>query len=519
MATLYCNGIILTQDSKQPIASSFLVDYGKITAVGKDQDFNLSGITKVDLNRQVVLPGFNDAHIHLWKVGQLDSFILDLRGIGSIELIQNKVKEAAKKSPEGAWIIGRGFNESVLSEKRLPIAFDLDQAAPNHPVYLLRTCAHIAVVNSAAMRTCGLSMTTTCPDGGRFGQQDGALNGQLFENALGLITRHLPRTNVVDYQAMIRNGAQKMLSHGITSITDPAVHPELMDAYNLTAGPELGLRLNLMPMMMPDGGDKTYPLPDIYFDEWKRITTAKLFADGGLSGATAALSRNYKNTSDKGILRISRERFFELATVAREKGYRMGIHAIGDRAIQQVLDVYEHTNKLFGPIRNRIEHFGLPTDVDLKRTAELEVVAVPQTIFLDELGENFLTALDEDYLNRCYPIRTLIKNNIRFALSTDAPVVKNFNPWKNISVAMTRKTAGGHCISPEESITIEQAIYAYTMGGAYAEGTEDVKGSITAGKFADFIVVDRDPRKVTAEEMPEIQITQTFVNGTEVITS
>lgn len=519
MATLFYNGIILTQDSEQPTASSFLVDHGKITAVGKDQDFNLTGVTKVDLNHQVVLPGFNDAHIHLWKVGQLDSFILDLRGISSIEFIQNKLREAVTKAPAGAWIIGRGFNESVLAEKRLPVAFDLDQVTPNNPVYLLRTCAHIAVVNSAAIRTCGLSLTTACPEGGRIGQQDGALNGQLFENALGLVTRSLPRTTVEDYQTMIRSGAQKMLAHGITSITDPAVHPELMAAYDLTAGPELGLRLNLMPMMMPDGGDKTYPLPDIYSDDWKRITTAKLFADGGLSGATAALSRNYKNTTDKGILRISRERFLELATLAREKGYRMGIHAIGDRAIQQVLDVYEQTNTFFGPIRNRIEHFGLPTDEDLKRTAELEVVTVPQTIFIDELGENFLTALDADYLKRCYPIRTLIEKNIRFALSTDAPVVKNFNPWKNISVAMTRKTALGNTISPEESITVEQAIYAYTMGGAYAEGTEHVKGSITAGKFADFIVVDRDPRQVTAEDMPEIRITQTFVNGTEVITN
>lgn len=516
MATVFFNGTVITQDRRNPVVSAFSVENGRITATGKDHDFNLSGATRVDLLGKTVLPGFNDAHIHLWKVGQLAAYILDLRGIGSIAAIIERVKEASRTVEPGCWIIGRGFNEVVLSDKRMPLANDLDQATTRHPVYLLRTCAHIASVNTAALNACGITPGTSSPEGGSVGITDGAPNGQFYETALGLITSHIPPASVEDLGGMIRIGARQMLASGITSITDPAVHPELGRAYELACGETLGLRVNLMPMLLPDGGEIAYPLPAVHTDPWRRQTTVKLFADGGLSGGTAALSRNYRHRDDRGILRIGADRFLSLGREIRNRGFAIGTHAIGDRAIGQVLGSYKTLEQEFGWVRNRIEHFGLPTDAALAEAARQGIIAVPQPVFLDELGDNFLDSLDDDFLKRCYPIKTLARYGIRYALSTDAPVVKNFDPWNNIRAAVTRKARSGKVISPEEAITVAEALESYTMGGAWAEGTEAIKGSIEPGKYADFIVLDRNPLETPVEELTAITTEFVFVNGQQV---
>ena len=516
MATVFFNGTVLTQDRRNPVVSAFSVENGLITATGKDSDFSPGGATRVDLQGRTVLPGFNDAHIHLWKVGQLAAYILDLRGIGSIDAIIERVKEASRTVEPGRWIIGRGFNEAVLADKRLPVAADLDRATTSHPVYLLRTCAHIACVNTAAMNLCGITRGTVSPEGGSVGMADGAPNGQFYETALGLITTHIPPASVEDLADMIRIGARQMLAHGITSITDPAVHPELGRAYELACGETLGLRVNLMPMLLPDGGEIAYPLPEAHADPWRRQTTVKLFADGGLSGGTAALSRNYRNRDDRGILRIGADRFVSLGREIRKRGFAIGTHAIGDRAIAEVLGSYKALEQEFGPVRNRIEHFGLPTDASLEEAARQGIVAVPQPVFLDELGDNFLASLDDEFLKRCYPIRTLARCGIRYALSTDAPVVKNFDPWNNVRAAVTRRTNSGKVISSEEAITVAEALESYTMGGAWAEGTESVKGSIEPGKYADFIVLDRNPLETPVEELTSITTESVFVNGQQV---
>lgn len=517
MGTVYFNGHVLTQDRNNPVVSAFSVENGIITGTGNDHDFNLPGASRIDLQGKTVLPGFNDAHIHLWKVGQLEAYILDLRGIGSIAAIIERVREAASRMEPGRWIIGRGFNEAVLADKRMPVAGDLDAATQHHPVYLIRTCAHIACINTVALNVCGITADTKSPEGGSVGISDGKPNGQFFETALGLVTTHIPPTAVEDLRGMIRIAARKMLESGITSITDPAVHPELGQAYEGVCGETLGLRVNLMPMFLPDGGETTYPLPVLHTDPWRRQTTVKFFADGGLSGATAALSRNYRNRDDSGILRIGAERFLSLAREVRSRGFSIGTHAIGDRAIDLVLGAYAALEKEFGPVRNRIEHFGLPTDEALREAARQGIIAVPQPVFLDELGDNFIASLDDRYLKRCYPIKTLDTYGIRYALSTDAPVVKNFNPWNNIRTAVTRKTNSGKTISGDEHISVAAAIESYTMGGAFAEGTEHLKGSIQPGKYADFIITDRDPLSTLVEALTEIKTDTVVVNGKTII--
>ena len=517
MTIIYHNGIVLTQNRSQPRATAFGVKDGVIIGVGKKEDFNITGAIYYDLNGKTVLPGFNDAHIHLWKVGQLAAFILDLRGIKSIRAIQEAIKKAAAQVPAGRWIIGRGFNEAVLEEKRMPIANDLDIASPEHPVYLIRTCAHIASVNSKALEVCMVDEKTVSPSGGVIGKTNNKPNGLFFETALSLITKYIPAVSAEDYSEMIRIGAQKLSKAGVTSITDPAVHPELASAYKNFSDGTLPVRLNLMPVMLPDGGDIPFPLPEKYSGLWQKMDTVKFFSDGGLSGATAALSRNYKNRSDSGILRVEKEKFLELTRAARIKGFAIGTHAIGDRAIGQVLEVYQSLQNEFGRCRNRIEHFGLPTDEQLELAAKTNTVAVPQAIFLNELGDNFINTLDDQYLRRCYPLKTLIRNNIPFALSTDAPVVKNFNPWSGIQSAVLRKSSSGTIISPDEKLTVAEALEAYTLGGAFAEGSEAIKGSIQTKKLADFILLNKNPLELIPDELESIITDAVFIDGKEII--
>ncbi len=518
MKSIFYNGTILTQNKNQPLASAMLIDGDRIIAVGNDADIfkqKTSGTKSIDLKGSTILPGFNDAHIHVWKVGQLESFIIDLRGIKSIEALQKKVKALADKLPAGTWITGRGFNEQVLEDKRMPVKEDLDAINTQHPIYLIRTCAHIAAVNTLALQKANINSSAVAPSGGVIGKtESGELTGIFYETALGLITKHIPPPSHSDYQQMIKTGADRMLSYGITSATDPAVHPELLEAYlDLDKMGKTSIRFNLMPILLPDGGAEPYPVPEKFKSDKIKIDTVKFFSDGGLSGKTASLKRPYKNSTDKGVLRLKYDQFLSLARDAQQKGFRVGTHAIGDVAIDLVLEVYKALYLEFGNTRNRIEHFGLPSDENINDVATYGFVPIPQAIFIDELGENFINSLDNEYLNRCYPIRTLLELNIPVAFSTDAPVVKNINPWSCIKAAITRKTNAGNVISPEESITVQEAIYAYTMGSAFADGQERIKGSIEPNKLADFIIVNKNPIEVPTEEIDSILVEATYIGG------
>jgi predicted amidohydrolase YtcJ len=512
---LYTNAHILTQNPQHSIASAMLVKDGKILSVGKEDQFQLADAKKIDVKGKTILPGFNDAHIHLWKVGQLGSYILDLRGIKSIHSLQELLKQRAASLPVGTWIVGRGFNEQVLEEKRMPNVNDLDAVGSAHPIYLIRTCAHIAAVNSVALQKANLTAASTAPCGGVIGKDDhGKLTGILYETALGLITKHIPEPTQEQYMHMIELGMQKVLSVGITSITDPAAHPDLLNAYQHFCNQNSDtIRMNVFPILLPDGGSKSYPLPPLFHSDHLNIDTVKFFSDGGLSGQTAAISRPYKGSSNRGVLRLEQSQFYELAHQAQEKGFRIATHAIGDVAIGLVIATYKKLKEKFGDQRNRIEHVGLPTNQHVNDMATHQFVAVPQPVFLYELGENFRAAVDDDFLSFCYPIKSLLDKNIPVALSTDAPVVSNLNPFSNIKNSILRKTSAGNTIAPQESITLAQALHAYTVGSAFAEKKEQLKGKIAEGQFADFIILDKNPFTVEAEDLDSIKVMETYVNG------
>jgi hypothetical protein len=511
------NGTLLTQDRRRPRAEALAVDSGRIVAVGSRTEIEpLAGpsTTRIDLEGGALLPGFNDSHVHVWKVGQLLEGILDLRSIGSLAELELSVRKRDSELSEGSWLLGRGYNEARMAEGRQPTRLELDRAAPNRPAALTRTCGHMLVANSRALELAGIDRNTADPPGGAVARDErGEPTGLLMETAMGLLRGVMPEPSPEEYRDMVvaANGSQ--LRKGITSATEAGATPRLLDAYReLDRALNLRLRVNVMAMRLSEQDGRPYPLPEKFGSDVLRIDSVKLFADGGLSGATAALRETYRHEPTRGLLRLSKEEILSYGRDAQEAGLRVCTHAIGDRAIDEVLDAYERLAEMGGR-GHRLEHFGLPDAEQIERAARVGAMAAPQAVFLHALGANFQRYLSRDYLSRTYPIRSMLDRGLVVALGSDAPVVPDDSPLLGIQAAVTRRTREGESIAPNEAIRVEDALYAYTMGGALLSGDGENRGSLAAGKWADFVLLQRNPESVPSEEIAAIRVVKTFVSG------
>lgn len=494
---------------------SIAVEDNTIVAVGKYADLlplARAETVLIDANGKTLIPGFNDTHIHIWKVGNLKSYMLDVRGAASLDDMLQMLAQYARQYPDAAWITARGFNEAAWKNGRLPTRHDIDRVISNRPVYVIRTCAHIAVCNSYALRQCGIHAKTPIATGGEMQlDSNGQPNGIFAETALGLIVKHLPAYTKPQLKTMVLAARQEMYSLGITAATDPAVDPVLLEAYHeMNGDKQLGFRLNAMPIVLPDGSSRPYPIPSIFSTAFMDVNTVKFFSDGGLSGKTAALKGQYKNSQGQGMLRLHKKQYTQLATEAMQQGFSIATHAIGDAAIELVVDVYKQLHASFPHTSNRIEHLGLPEKKHLQDMATHNIATSMQAIFLHELGKNFEQYLDEAYLNNCYPIQSVLAHGIVMALSSDAPVVKNFNPLQGIATAMNRLTNDGQPIAANEAIDAFAALKAYTYSAAKLCKRSDI-GALQPGMLADFILLDSNP--LAAENIAAVQVLQTYVDG------
>jgi predicted amidohydrolase YtcJ len=498
------------------------VEGKRILAIGRGEELRglvPSQASIYDAGGKTLMPGFNDTHIHLWKVGNLRTYMLDLRDSRSLEEMLDSISDYTLKHPELEWITARGFNEAGWKEATLPEAKDLDRVAANKPVYVIRTCAHIGIANSKAMQLAGIDRNTSVPAGGEMRISDtGKPNGIFTETALGLITNNIPPYTRAQLEVMAQAATDELFQNGITSATDPAADPLLLQTYyGMHRSARLRIRLHAMPILLPDGGGRPFPLPELFHGENFNVNTVKFFSDGGLSGKTAALKRPYKGSGEKGMLRLDRDIYLNLCTKAMEQGLGVATHAIGDAAIEMVTAAYCALEaKLPGMIK-RIEHLGLPEGKHLELMARNNISTSMQSIFINELGRNFIQSLDKEYLDHCYPLRSVLKNNILLALSSDAPVVSQISPLAGIHAAVTRKTAQGEIIAGNESITVAEALKAYTFDAAVISRANQT-GSLQAGKLADFIILDQDPLTTVPEDLPHIKIEQVFVDGVKVST-
>ncbi|WP_207632936.1 amidohydrolase [Foetidibacter luteolus] len=496
---------------------ALLTEGNRIKAIGRYEELKqlaASTAEVIDAEGKTLMPGFNDTHIHIWKVGNLETYMLDVRGVASMDDMLEMLGEYNEKYPEAVWITARGFNEALWKSGKLPTAQDIDRVISHKPVYIIRTCAHIAVANTKAMQLANITASTTVPTGGVMHlDENGKPNGIFSETALGLITSHIPPYSKEQLKTMVKAARDEFYRYGITAATDPAVDPLLLQAYHeMNKAQELGFRLNALPIILPDGGEEPYSIPQLFDSDFFQVNTVKFFSDGGLSGKTAALNRHYKNSTDQGVLRLQQEQYVQLCRQAMEKGLGVATHAIGDAAIEFVIDIYKRLHADFPAQIKRIEHLGLPLEKHLQDMQAYHIATSMQTIFLHELGRNFIKYLDEDYLNHCYPVKSVLQHGILAALSSDAPVVKDFNPLMGVQSAVTRTTSDGDVIARQEAITVEQALRCYTSNAAAISATDEY-GSIEPGKLADFILLDRNPLTVSPQELSTVTVQQTFVDG------
>ena len=314
--------------------------------------------------------------------------------------------------------------------------------------------------------------------------------------------RALPAPTRAAIEEWIVAGAKHLASLGVTAACDAAVDPPTYEAYRaLESARRLPIRISLLHLLRPDLGDRLFALPPPQASDWLRCDTAKLFADGALSGGTAAVSEEYRG-GDRGILRLDSEEIEDLAGRAARAGYRVATHAIGDRAIEATLTAYERlAARGAARPRPRIEHFGLPAPAHFERARRLGVHVVTQPIFLRELATSFEGVLPEALAARLYPFRAMHDAGLPMAYSSDGPVVRDLSPLAGIAVA-----AGAR-------VPVEAAMAACTRGAAAADGAEADRGTLAPGRWADAVVLDEDPFTVPPAELGRIRVRTTLIDG------
>lgn len=513
--TLFWNGRVRTIEEERPRASAVLVRDGRIAAVGEDVEVRGEASPDarvVDLGGRCLIPGFNDAHIHVWKVGHLSTTMLDLRSANSLEVALRALRAHAARQPEGRVSLARGLDENRIREGRLPNRHDLDAIAPHRPMWVVRVCGHVGIANSRALELAGIDSTTPNPPGGSI-ERDvrGAATGILREAAMALVQDRLPAANSAEYASMIEAAHEKMLRLGITSATEPGVGPDLLAVYReLDERARLRVRMNVMGLAI--GDDESAALPATYVSPTLRIDTVKFFLDGALSGGSAALRGSYADGS-RGTLRLDEKAFHDPARAVHRSGLRIAAHAIGDRAIECALGVFECLRRDGPGMRHRVEHAGLATKDQLLRLERGRHPVVMQPIFLKDFASSYRRYLPPDFPITPYSLRSVLDAKCDLAISSDAPVVDDASPLAGISVAVSRRDKYGVVTDARQSISAAEALRAATLGGAIASGDDHDRGSIRVGKHADLVVLDGDPTERPPEAIASLRVDLTMVGG------
>jgi predicted amidohydrolase YtcJ len=431
----------------------------------------------------------------------------------SIPAIVDRLAARSQSQPPGTWVEGVGYNEAQLPEGRHLTRHDLDQASMAHPIVVTRTCGHIAAANSLALRLAGIDAATPNPPGGVIVRDaDGAPTGVLQETAMALVTHLIPAPGPDLVEAAIAAAQRHQLSLGITSATDPDVSPDQLRVYRaMDARGALRVRMNLLAGRR--SGEMRFPLPEVYLSDMLRVDGVKFFADGGMTSATAAISTPYRETGTKGVMIWEDEDLADSMWEAHSAGLRIGTHANGDVAIEQVLKIYELLEQRQPGMRHRIEHLALPTPEQLARLRAIRAMAATQTVFLPAMGATFRRYMPEHFYARAYGVRSMLDAGLTVALSTDAPVVADDNPLLGLKSAIDRRDHAGTPLGPNQAITAAEALWAYTQAGAILSGDEHNRGSITPGKWADLAVLNGDPLATPPDELLGLVVEQTYLAG------
>ena len=488
-------------------AEAMAVRGGRVLAVGPLEAVQAAapGARRVALDGRVAIPAFNEAHMHLLPYGlALAQVNLRAEEVRSLDEALRRIRAAARDAPKGAWILGRGYDHGELDIGRHPTAAELDAAAPDNPVFIVRTCGHMGVANGAAMRLAGVGHNTPDPEGGVIERRGGALTGLFQERAMRLIRDAVPPPGMPALVDAIERAGRQLAGFGFASATDMNVGMTAgmaeVEAYRAAhAAGRLRQRMWQVLAANPEGIAHTAweaGMRPMEGDDMLRWGAAKVFADGSAGGLTAAFFEPYLASAGggTGVFTFPDDTIRALLRLYHEQGWQLDIHAIGDAAIEQVLSAMEAADSAAHPFagrRHRIEHCGFVTRDQRRRMKARGILPVPQPVFMYEFGDLYIRNLGRARSEGAYPMRTWLDEGHHPSASSDCPV-STVDPFVNIFAMLTRQTSRGTVMGPEEALTVEEAIHCQTWCGAYTQFAEGRRGTLEPGMLADIAVLSRD---------------------------
>ena len=506
------DGNVITLNSKQPKAEAIAIQNGKIIAVGSNKEIRryIDKKTRmIDAKNKMVIPGFVDCHVHMTGFGQF-LHALNLRNAESIREMQQKLREYAQKNPEKNWILGGRWDQDKFTEKRYPTCWDLDAAVVDKPVFLIRVCGHLGVANSKALQLAGITKETRVNDGKiDLDEATGEPNGIIRENALELVWKAIPKPSSKELEESCISACKKAVEAGLTGVhwivgsaEEIRIIQKLYLKGKLPLRVYLGIPVDLLDELVNLG------LLTGFGNDMIKIGFVKVFSDGSLGARTAALKEPYSDKPEaRGILLYTQKKLNRLVWKAHKAGLQLGVHAIGDRAVETVIKAFENALKKHPREnhRHRIEHCSVLNPRLIKRMKRLGLIASVQPHFI---VSDFWVAdrVGKHRARWVYSFKTLMKEGLIVTSGSDCPV-EPINPLLGIWAAVARKSF------VEENLTVEEALKTYTLNAAYASFDENNKGTIEVGKFADLTVLSDDLFDVPPDKIKRVKVEMTIVNG------
>jgi predicted amidohydrolase YtcJ len=527
--TIYRNGRIYTNDPASPWAEAMLVRGEEILAAGDDDEVSAladAGAKAVDLERHFVMPGFEDAHVHIGGAGE-DWIAVRLNGVNSVAELQKRLAEGVAQHKDGEWIRGSGWDHTFWPDKKFPNRQQLDEVSAKNPVILTHISGHVAVANSLALQLAGISKATANPSGGEIERDAaGEPTGMLKEGAaMGLVDSKIPPPSREQRRRGIELALADVAQHGVTSVQDNSAWEDFLIYRAVRNDGKLTVRITeWLPFAAPLGKLEQMRRDGGTTDPWLRTGALKMVTDGALGSRTAAMLAPYSDDpSTSGIMTMEPEKLRALAIERDKAGFQLNFHAIGDRANRVALDVFEAAAKANGPRdrRDRIEHAQVVAASDFPRFARLQVIASMQPSHQTSDMRWAEQRVGPERIKGAYAWATMEKFGIRLAFGTDYDV-EPITPFRGLYACVTRELPSGGPQGgwqPQEKISLDDCIRAYTSGSAYGEFMEGKKGELKAGEFADFIVLSKDLTKVTPSEYLNTKVLRTVVGGRTVYSS
>lgn len=500
-------------------------DTGRVVATGDEALLDdYPHAQHIDGDRKFVLPGLIDAHAHVYGLGLLQTS-LNLAGTKSVEDAVRRIGEYRTRNPHTRWILGRGWNQVLWPIDAFPDAADIDAVVSDRPVWLRRVDGHAGWANSTAMRIAGIDDDTPDPDGGKIiRDHNGHATGILVDKAMSLVQSHIPSPAKDDIRAAHQKAIELLVALGMTSVHDAGVNIAEAEVYMSEANDgELDMRIYAMLAGAGENLDAIGQPLRAYGKDHLDIAAIKIYADGALGSRGAAMIESYSDDDEnRGLPFWTQNQLNEFVQKANDKGFQVGIHAIGDLGNRMALDAFARAQAdKRSPLRNRIEHAQIIALEDIPRFAELGVIASIQPTHATSDMNMAEDRIGPDRIKGGYAWRRLLDTGAAIASGSDFPVELP-NPFLGLYAAVTRQDSSGHPDGgwyPDQRLSRAEALHSFTLGAAFAAHQEDRLGSLEPGKWADFIIVDRDYFAIPAAEIDDIRVLQTWVGGTLVYDS